>query len=42
MYDPRGVVHLQPPGGAFYSTPTGSGTLPFLFFWNVEFLRNLY
>jgi len=24
------------------SSPTGSGTLPFFFFWNVEFLRNLF
>ena len=32
MYDPRGVVCLQPPRAVVYSTPTGSGTLPSLFF----------
>ncbi len=42
MHDPRGVVYLQPPGAVVYLTPTGSRTLPFLFFWNVEFLRNFY
>ena len=42
ILDPRGVVCLQPPRAVVYSTLTGSGMLPFLFFWNVEFLRNLF